>query len=275
MKKTLLITTIGVLLPLFAFCQHWEIGIMAGAANYSGDLTPGPIQVNETKPAGGALIRYNINDYWTLKANIYDGEIAGSDENATLEKNKIRNLSFRSNILDVGVQGEVNILGFESGTGKLRTSPYIFAGLSIFKFDPEGYINGQWVRLQPLGTEGQGTIRYNDRQKYGLTQVSIPFGIGLKHNFSGYWNVGIELGWRKTFTDYLDDVSSTYVDYDYLAATNGVLAANLSNRSGELGGKRVQYTDKDLRGNPTNKDWYMFGGITLTYTIHPSMCYRF
>jgi hypothetical protein len=272
MKKGLLFA-IGVFMPLFAFCQHWEVGIMAGGANYSGDLTPGPIVLARTGFAGGGLVRYNISNYWTLKLNAYDGEISGSDADATTEQNKLRNLNFRSNVLDIGLQGELNILGFQSGTGKLRTSPYIFGGFSVFKFDPQAYYGGQWVRLQPLGTEGQGTIKYNDRQKYALTQVSIPFGIGLKHNFSGWWNIGFEFGWRKTFTDYLDDVSTTYVLSDYLAAQNGQLAANLSNRSTDP--KANTFDDKVQRGNSTNKDWYMFGGLTLTYTIHPNMCYRF
>jgi hypothetical protein len=180
-------------------------------------------------------------------------------------------------MLDIGVNGELNITGFLAGSKKYLTSPYLFAGLSVFKFDPEAYDNDtkEWVRLQPLGTEGQGTTRYNDRHKYALTQISIPIGFGMKHNFAENWNLGFEIGVRKTFTDYLDDVSSTYVEYNYLESTSGSLAARLSNRTGELSGTRIEYTSKNMRGNPTNKDWYLFAGITLTYTIMQGSCYQF
>lgn len=274
MKKGLLLYAVGVLLPLFAHSQAWEIGGMIGGSNYSGDLSPGPVVFSETGIAAGAIVRYNVNKFFTVKANAYYGSISGSDRNATTEKNRIRNLSFWSTILDVGANAELNLTGFQNGNRKYRTSPYLFTGLSVFQFNPEAKYQGNWVRLQPLGTEGQGTIRYNDREKYALTQVAIPIGVGLKHNFSGNWNVGLEFGMRKTFTDYLDDVSNTYVENDYLAAASGSLAAALSNRSGEMG-QPHNFTSKDLRGNPTNKDWYMFGGIIISYTIRPPMCYRF
>jgi hypothetical protein len=159
----------------------------------------------------------------------------------------------------------------------------------VFGYDPEGtrQINGvasdEWVRLQPLGTEGQETTEFNDRRKYALTQVSIPFGAGLKYNLWGPINVGMEMGLRKTFTDYIDDVSSTYVPNEVLRRQHGQLAADMGNKSlfvdSEKKTRSVEVTSNvnDLvpRGNPDNKDWYMFGGITITYTILPAKCFKF
>ncbi|MDQ3071685.1 MAG: DUF6089 family protein [Bacteroidota bacterium] len=275
MRKITLVTLIGVLVPLFSFCQFWEFGVMLGASSYSGDLSPTPIVLKETHFAFGGLVRANVTDRFSLKANAYYGRLSGTDENAVTQKNKIRNLSFRSNVLDIGLNAEVNFVPFEAGNPNKRTAPYGFFGVSVFKFDPEALFNEQWVRLQPLGTEGQGTTRFNEREKYALTQIALPFGIGLKHNLGSNWNIGFEMGWRKTFTDYIDDVSMTYVNPDYLQSESGELSNYLSNRTGEVNGTRVLFDETEQRGNATNKDWYSFGGITITYTILQGSCFTF
>ncbi|RYD82457.1 MAG: hypothetical protein EOP53_03665 [Sphingobacteriales bacterium] len=284
--KRLIIFFVGVFfIPLFANAQFWEIGGMIGGSNYAGDLSPTPIVFKETHPAIGAFVRANIKKSFSLKGNLYYGRVSGKDVNSDVEKRVNRNLSFRSNLLEVGLNGEYNILPFETGSRKNKSAPYVFAGLAIFKFDPRAYwdtnpdddVDGEWVRLQPLGTEGQGTTQYNEREKYSLTQVSIPFGAGLKHNFAGNWNVGLEVGWRKTFTDYIDDVSMTYVEDYILKGQKSDLSALLSDRTQEVvpSFERSSRTSKEERGNDTNKDWYMFAGITISYTIMPHYCFRF
>ena len=141
-------------------------------------------------------------------------------------------------------------------------------------------LNGEDVRLQPLGTEGQETTKYNDRQKYALTQIGIPFGVGLKFNLGNAFNIGLETGIRKTFTDYLDDVSTTYPVTGYLQRNSqgGALAEQLSNRSIKTidGKPSILVTDGKsvARGNPDNKDWYMFSGLTVTYTFLRPACPR-
>jgi opacity protein-like surface antigen len=273
--KRVLILLAGALLPLLANAQYWEIGGMLGASNYSGDLSPSLVVIGETHPAVGGIVRYNLTPNWTLKGNAYYGRISGSDANATNEVSKARNLNFRSDVLEIGGNLEWNLKGYKVGSRNNRFSPYLFAGLSIFKFDPEGLDNTgdsatmEWVRLQPLGTEGQGTTKYNDRKKYSLTQVSIPLGAGIKYNFSGNWTFGVEAGMRKTFTDYLDDVSTTYVEPNILAEAYGDLSVRMSNKTD------IAYGPNKERGNATNKDWYMFAGLTLTYTIMPRKCYEF
>lgn len=269
---------IGVLatMPLSSYAQ-WEVGALIGTSGYQGDLTPGPFDFRTIKFAGGAFVRYNTSKYFTVKGNFLYGGLAGDDAHSRKGKDKERNLSFYSPITDMAVTGEINLRKFEPGSRNHRFAPYIFGGLAVFKIDPQAYdkVTESWVRLQPLGTEGQETPRFNERKRYSLAQISIPMGAGIKYNVSPNWNIGLEFGWRKTFTDYIDDVSSTYVPYDYLSAFRDDLAARLSNRTGEVNPERIDYGPNDLRGNSTNKDWYMISGITISYVILPSSCYKF
>ena len=102
---------------------------------------------------------------------------------------------------------------------------------------------------------------YPDRRQYKQLDFSIPFGVGAKYALTDQWNIGIEIGARATFTDYLDDVSTTYVDLDVLAANNGTLAADLSNRSG------LDVTSGTQRGDDGNNDWYFMSGIFISYNF--------
>lgn len=273
MKKVCL--SILLVIPFSLIGQKWEFGALIGASNYSGDLAPDPIVIKETHFAGGGILRYNVNKYVTIKSNLYYGRISGNDDNSQVSRKRIRNLNFRSNMLDVGLQGEINLTGFEITNPQYTTSPYIFAGLSIFRFNPMALYNNEWVPLQPLGTEGQGTTKYNDREKYALTQISIPFGAGYKIGLNRNWAIGLEFGFRKTFTDYLDDVSKTYVEEEILRAAYGELSYRLSNRSGEVLGQYRDVGPRDQRGNSTTDDWYIIGGITITYTVLPNTCFKF
>ena len=127
---------------------------------------------------------------------------------------------------------------------------------------------GVWYNLQPLGTEGEGLPEYPDRHPYHLTQMSFPMGAGFKGSITKYWNLGIEVGYRKTLTDYLDDVSTTYIDKEILEAEKGDISWQLSNRTDEMnGGTEVLRDDHKYRGDETNKDWYIFSGITLSRNI--------
>jgi len=272
MRKALLFAVLFI--PLILKAQYWEVGVFGGLSFYSGDLTSF-IDFKELHPAGGAVIRYNVNQWFTVKSDFYYGSVSGNDANSRLEERRIRNLSFKSTMLDIGVQSEINILGYKSGHPSYRSSPYILFGLSLFRFNPKAQMNGTWYLLQQLCTEGQGTTKYNDRKKYALTQICIPLGAGYKYAINRYWNVGFELGVRTTFTDYIDDVSKTYVESDILKSHYGEISDLLSNRTGEVLAERLELTSSNERGDPTNNDWFVFTGFTLTYSILPNQCYRF
>ena len=129
--------------------------------------------------------------------------------------------------------------------------------------------SGNKIYLEPLSTEGQGLAQYPDRKKYKLTQFSIPFGGGIRLRVTDNISLGYELGFRKTFTDYLDDVSSTYVDPFVLAQAKGLKAVEMAFRGGEVKNSNAVYPpDGTMRGGAKYKDWYYFHGITLTVGLN-------
>ncbi|MEX0968644.1 MAG: DUF6089 family protein [Bacteroidia bacterium] len=270
-------------LPNIAQSQYWEAGVFLGGSNYTGELTPGVVVWSESHLAGGGLVRYNISRRFALKGHIYYGSISGSDENAKREENRIRNLNFRSSLLEFGLQFEYNLMEYETGT-KWNFAPFIFAGLGVYRYNPQaiittrasdGSFEEEYVELQPLGTEGQELTQYQNRKKYNLTQLSIPFGAGLKFSISGHMNIGVEIGPRFTYNDYLDDISQTYVEDQLLRAQNGPLAARLANRTGEVLGEPLEVGPHVDRGNSSTFDWYHFAGFTVTYSFYRDVCYGF
>ena len=150
-----------------------------------------------------------------------------------------------------------------------RYSPYVFAGLAAYRFNPYAY-NGtsDKIFLKPLSTEGQGIPGYPNREQYSLTQVALPFGGGIKFAISDNLRVGLEMGIRKLFTDYFDDVSTTYADPNDLLAARGQLAVDRSDRGDEVPSGSPAYPTKgDQRGGEKSKDYYYFSGLHLTYRL--------
>lgn len=264
----ILILTAAVFLCTNAFTQHFEAGLMVGASNYLGDLSANSSKVylKESHFAGGIFGRYNINDFVAARLGFNYGIISGKDANADDAPIRERNLSFRSNLIEVGLTAEFNILGYQPYNLYRPFSPYIFAGVAFYHFNPKAEYQFQTVKLQPLGTEGQGMEGRPD--PYQLSGISIPFGIGVKYAVTDKLNLGLEVGARKTFTDYIDDVSSTYVEYQALLAANGELAAALGNRTGEfLGTEPISVPTGTVRGDDTSSDWYFFAGLTISYNF--------
>ena len=243
--------------PFFLWSQGFEAGILAGVSSYQGDLSPSNLKTSMGKlhAAFGAFGRYNINNYFSAKLGLTYGTMSADDA----KEGRNRNLSFRSNFLEFAVTGEWNILGYQPYGLERVFTPYLYVGVGFVHFNPRAQYEGEWVELRPLGTEGQNMQGFN--AKYSLVEFVIPFGGGLKYAINDQWNVGIELGLRKTYTDYLDDVSGQYVDNELLIAGNGELAAALANRSGKSipGG-----TD---RGNDQIYDWYLVSGISISYNF--------
>jgi hypothetical protein len=215
-------------------------------------------------------VKYNANAFIGVKLGMAYGRISGNDENSSRDYANLRNLSFTSDIIEGHLLVEWMILGLQPRMLKKRFSPYIASGVSIYRHNPKAFYQGQWYDLQPLGTEGQGTSAYPEREPYKLRQFAIPIIGGVKFALKERWSLGVEIGFRKTFTDYLDDVSTTYVDKDILIADNGILSYQLSNRTGEfLNGEPLDWDDKIVRGDPSDKDWYIIGGVTVSYNFIP------
>lgn len=247
-----------------AFAQRHELGLFGGGSYYLGDINPKK-HFAQTHLAFGLIYRYNINPHWALRINGYQGKLESSD--AIIGFNPKRNLSFRSNITDIGLGMELNFFRYQTGNKKMRASPFIFAGLSYFRFNPQAFYEGVWYDLQPLGTEGQGTTSYPNKKAYALGGIAIPFGIGAKFSVSKNIAIAAEWGLRKTFTDYIDDISGTYADPLILAAENSVISAILSDRT-IYGPNEEPYSNVGKqRGDSSTKDWYSFAGITITFRI--------
>jgi len=176
-----------------------------------------------------------------------------------------RNLAFETHLTEFSAVGEYYFFNLD----EQKFSPYVFGGLAVFHFNPYAY-NGTTdkIFLKPLSTEGEGLSGYPDRKPYALTQLALPFGAGVKYAFNDRVRLGLELGIRKLFTDYLDDVSSHYVDPADLLAARGQLAVDMSYRGDELPGGNQNYPAKGAqRGGVKHKDSYYFLGLHLTYRL--------
>jgi hypothetical protein len=243
------------------FAQKSEIGFLLGGAVYSGDLSPQLINYKFVRPAAGLFYRYNYTSHWSGKVALFAGTITGDDAASSDDFQKNRNLNFTSRLLELTGNIEFNFFEYVTGDRKRSFSPYVFTGLSVFDFNPKTDFNGNSVELKPLGTEGQN-LANPPVKPYSLVQMAIPMGLGIKWSIGPRLNLGLEMGARKTFTNYLDDVGGSYPDSKKLLAENGTVAAALSNRS----------INKTLesgrqRGSSLATDWYTFAGITLSMTV--------
>lgn len=259
--KKIIVIIISFISFLAAQAQKNEIGIILGTTYYLGDLNPSK-QFFLSKPAGGIIYRYVINQRWAIKMDGIYGSVAGDDAKAKF--NVERNLSFKSPLIEFSSQLELNFLPYQIGNDKAKFTPYIFAGIAVFSFKPEAEYEGKWYNLQPLGTEGQGTSA-SSLKPYSLTKISFPFGIGFKYSLGKNVGIGVEWGIRKTTTDYLDDVSTTYADPVILSAEHGSIAAILADRS--LNDSQNTNVGKQ-RGNSNTKDWYSFAGAYIVFKMN-------
>lgn len=246
--------------------QTTYISLSTGMANYQGDLQQKQLTLAQAGNYIGLQVHKAYNGNISIRGGISRGTIQASDANSTKAGNKARNLSFKNTVYELHIVGEYHFLNIE----ERRFSPYIFAGLAAYHHNPYAVDSkNQIIYLQPLSTEGQGLLDYTDRKKYSLNNISIPVGGGIKYNLTQRIRIGAELGFRKSFTDYLDDVSTTYVDGIKLLNAKGANAVELSYRADELPGGNLNYpTDGTTRGSAKNKDWYYFLGVHVGFLLH-------
>jgi hypothetical protein len=265
---TILITFFSV---INVSAQTPEIGVFGGGAYYIGDLNP-YAHFNQTNYAVGAIYRNNFDDERiALRFQAIYGEVSGNDAKSNDVNQLNRNLNFSSSVLEIGPLIEINFIDYIVGDMsrkkfKFQTF-YLFAGITYFKMNPKGSYQEEMIELQPLATEGQETSQNASQNRYQLSQICIPLGLGYKFNVSKRFAISLEYGIRKTFTDYLDDVSGRYPDLQLLSAEAGQLSATMSDRTVNEEG----YTDLNYgmsRGNSKNKDWYSFFGAIISFRIH-------
>lgn len=253
------------------FYDRQEYGLSAAATQYFGDLNP-DYGFNTVKPAGGVFYRYYFNPYISARLNLMYGQIAGDDKNAKHDFEKARNLNFKSNFLEASVVGEFNFFYFQTGNPDHRFTPYITLGVGGIYANPFTEYGGRKIFLQPLGTEGQNMEAYKDRQ-YHKVNVVVPVGAGVKYWISPGLNLGFELVHRFTTTDYLDDVSTTYVGAERFLSSNGgsSYARILQDRS-DLGNGQKLGREGKQRGNSATKDQYFMAQLTLSFQFKTYKC---
>ena len=254
---------------------RYELILGLGATNFLGDLgganqigTHGvrDLEYLATRPAVALGIRNKISSFFSIKNNLCWG-IVGGDDALTQEifRNR-RNINFRSPIIELSTQLEFNFIKEQKGhiykisgvRGVKRKDRqiYLFAGGGVFYFNPKGKWDGKWYNLEPLHTEGASYTHIN---------YMVSVGGGMRFSLNKYWGIGIDLGLRQTFTDYLDDVSTTYPDP---AIFNGEsVATHFSNPATSDNPFNCGTCVGEQRGQPNHRDSYMFATITAGYKV--------
>jgi hypothetical protein len=254
--------------------QVREIGIFAGGSYYVGEINRS--HFSQQQAAFGLIHRKDLkNNRVSIRFNLMYNQLKAVDFKSGNPDQISRNLSFKNSIIEFGPVVEVDFFDFIPGQDNTETAgygtPYFFGGISLIRSDPKAQnSNGKWVSLQPLMTEGQNTA-FNTKKKYLRNQIVIPFGMGVKVNLSHHICLSFEYGLRKTFSDYLDDVSGLYPDLKYMEE-NRPEAFPFSENIKEVfddNGYLVPTIDHSglQRGNSADKDWYMVSGISLTYEL--------
>lgn len=282
--KSLLLISI-VALPLLSMGQgrrwkkfRYEIIAGIGATNFLGELG-GADQIGTdfykdfefkmTRPAGNIGMRYKLTPQTAVKVGLTWGAVAGDDALTQEIHRSNRSIHFRSHIVELAAQYEFYLKKEQAGHRfKLRgvkgrkmhgLYPYGFFGFSAFWFNPRAKAqDGSWTSLKKLGTEGQYIAE--TRRPYSRITVAIPIGIGIKWKINRQSLIGLEYGKRKTFTDYIDDTSTTYWPNDELSATAAYLADPTQ-------GSWVGAAPNQQRGDPTDNDSFMFLLLTYNYTL--------
>jgi hypothetical protein len=245
---------------LSASAQKFHITTFLGLSNYSGDLQEKGFTFDQSHPAVGAGLSYEVTEKFLLNGGLTLGRVSASDRYNN--KNTSRNLDFTSNISEGHLTAEYYFVNLYEHAA----SPYIFGGIALYNFSPYTHDSlGNKYYLKPLSTEGEGFLP--GKKYYSINQLAIPFGGGIKFALSDNLRLGVEVGMRKLFTDYLDDVSTTYVDENLLLQNRGPKAVELAYRGNELKNGATYPAAGSQRGGSNANDWYYFTGLTASFRI--------
>jgi Domain of unknown function (DUF6089) len=256
-----------------AIVQEGEFGIGLGAGHYFGDLNT-RARLNRAKPAGTIFFRKNFGNYIAARIGASFAQLGYSDVyNSHNEYMYRRNLSFNTNVWELALQGDFNFFRFMPGEPQYNFTPYVTFGAGVFSYDPYAYLAGEKIFLRPLGTEGQGSSLYPTRKQYSTMGISFPIGAGIKYSINDRINIAFEILHRFTSTDYLDDVSTTYVDpLAFPLNPDGTpsQAFLLSDRSYETG-EPIGIPNRQ-RGNSKQKDQFVTAMLHLTFNLQSYRC---
>ncbi|HVE61429.1 MAG TPA: hypothetical protein VNA26_06405 [Chitinophagaceae bacterium] len=274
----------------------FEIGLGIGPMFFLGDLGGHQgvgktfvkdVNIPLTKLSKGLFVNVMPAEWLGFRLAINQGKLEGydsliKDKGGAENFRKIRNLQFQSSLLEgyLGTEFYPTVFfeKYDGLQGKLR--PYGIIGIGMMKFKPQGKYyepagNAKWVDLQPLRLEGQGFREYPDREEYKLTTMEIPMGFGAKYYVKENMYIGLEVLHRKTFTDYIDDVSTNYIDNNlfgqYLTPEQTAMANQLYYRENFVpGGSQTRPSINEQRGDPTEMDSFFSTIFRLGWRLNAS-----
>lgn len=265
--KNIILVIVSCLCNLFSSAQEFDtsptIGLFAGAMNYQGDLKPNSFTFQHSNLILSLVLRKPLNRWFALRVGVTTGKVEAADK-FNRDYLQRRNLSFATGIKEFFTMFEADMLDISTK----KFTPYAYGGMVLFRYNPYTFdTNNNKVFLQPLSTEGQGLPDYPERKVYKLTQFAAAFGGGIRVAISNCSSIALELSQRKTFTDYLDDVSTSYIDKNKLLLAKGQQAVDLAYRGDEVHNPTPYPPDGEQRGTPTEADWYYFIGISADVRI--------
>ena len=269
MRKAIIIL---VFIPFITFSQYrWDFGAHLGGTNYLGEIGGGAgvgkkfiadLKWTKTRYIMGGFARYKFSQYISAKGSVNYIRISGDDALSSNYGRRGRNLSFVNGIVDAEVVGQFFFLQIHDIGGSYKYKNdlriYGFAGVSGFYNNPKTKYDGAMVALRPLKTEGKS---------YKAFGIGIPMGFGAYMTLQRIIRVGIEFAYIKTFTDYLDDVSSVYADPATLGSPMAVALANRSAEYTSDPGYLAQYAPGQKRGETKYKDTYLYTTLTGSYVL--------
>jgi Domain of unknown function (DUF6089) len=250
-----------------------EVGFSVGGFNCLTDLGgrrgPGKrfikdLNLRDTHPGAGVYGEILFDQVIGFRVEFSLGKVSASDDilendHSEARNRYYRNLQFQTNLSELAAMAEWLPLSLLNSESHPLLSPYILAGVGVFKFNPKAYFKDRWVDLHPLRTEGQGFKEYPSRQPYKLTQLNFLIGLGIRYEISAIFIARIEAVYRLLRTDYLDDVSTHYIDpehfYSNLNVRDAAIALAIADRSSEIRPGRTNFKG-EIRGNAANKDAY-------------------
>lgn len=275
MKKLLLFLIITLAITIRSqaqmndYVQEGEFGITAGLAHYFGDLN-NRARINRPKIDIGGFVRKQFGNYTSVRLSAHFAKLGYSDIYSNNEYDLRRNLSFNTNIFEIALQGDFNFFKFIPTDPNYSFTPYATLGVGFFTYDPYAYYQNRKVYLRPLHTEGE--TFYKGRKEYGSMALCFPLGLGVKYAVNDNINISFEVAHRFTTTDYLDDVSTTYIGADKFPSTAGgkSIAGIMQDRSFEVG--TPIGIEGRQRGFSKQKDQYIIAEFGVSFNITSYHC---
>lgn len=262
---------ISPLVKAQTFYSAYEWGYVVGGSQYFGDLNDN-YGFKYVRPALGIFGRYHLSPYISVRGTVSYTKLGYDDKFSSNAFNQKRNLSFRTDVVEVAAQAEFNFFRFATGEDNSRFTPYLTGGIGAFYYNPYTELNGTKYYLRPLGTEGQNAGY--DNRKYSSISMVFPIGVGFKYWMRPGVNVGFEIADHLTTTDYLDDVSTTYVGADKFPndPQNPNPAYILQDRSTQITPNDPLGRAGKQRGNSSSFDQYMYFVFNLSIQLKTYKC---